>query len=278
MRNRNATPGCALTLVLALILPASAAGAVKAELDRHAGMRLTLDGRVLTAEILRTPRVHRTPPTEQRLYGKRIDAICASNLLHPRRGAVVRTRRWPAGARRLSFRFGRDISRRAKWCLIEHKAADVAGVTFVKRERIRFVGKGRGPSGAWWRLGAGAGLLGEPCAMLRDARGFLRWCFKPLAKGRVSLRLEEWLGCSRDRYFVGVVSLAAATVRLVLADGTRVDTRLFDRPRGSRLKARYFVAVLPENSAVRSVEALDAAGGVLAARHVEDEAGELLCN
>jgi hypothetical protein len=278
MRNRNGTPGCALALALALILPASAAGAVKAELDKHAGIRLTLDGRVLTAEIIRTPRVHRTPSTEQRLYGERIDAICGSNLLHPRRGVVVRTRLWPAGARRLSFRFGRDISRRVKWCLIEHEAADVAGVTFVKPEPIRFVGKGRGPSGAWWRLGAGAGVVGEPCAMLRDARGFLRWCFKLLARGRASLRLEEWVGCSRDRYFVGVVSTAAATVRLVLADGSRVDTRLFDRPRGSRLKARYFIAVLPEKSAARSVEALDAAGGVLAARPVGDEAGELVCD
>jgi hypothetical protein len=114
--------------------------------------------------------------------------------------------------------------------------------------------------------------------MLRDAHGFLKWCFKPLPKGRVSLRLEEWVGCSRDRYFVGVVNPAAATVRLVLADGTRMDTRLFDRPRGSPLKARYFIAVLPENSAARSVEALDATGGVLAARQVGDEAGELVCN
>jgi hypothetical protein len=268
----------ALALVLALTLPASAAGAVKTGLDRHAGMRLTLDGRVLTAEIITTPRVHRTTTTEQRLYRKRIDAICAMNLMHPRIGAVLRTRVWPAGARRMSFRFGRDISRRAKWCLIEHHGVDVAAVTYLRPEPIRFVGKGRGPSGAWWRLGAGASVLGEPCAMLRDAHGFLRWCFQPLAKGNVSLRLEEWVGCSRDRYFVGVVSPAAATVRLVLADGTRVDPRLFERPRGSRLKARYFITVLPENSAARSVEALDAAGGVLVARDVEDQAGELVCS
>jgi hypothetical protein len=267
----------ALVLAVALILPASAAGALKTGLDRHAGMRLTLDGRVLTAEIVSTPRVHRTPTTEQRLYGKRIDAICIRNLLRPRRGAVVRTRVWPAGARQLSFRFGRDISRRAKLCLIEHHGVDVAAVTYIRPEPIRFVGKGRGPSGAWWRLGAGAGLLGEPCAMLRDVHGFLRWCFKSLAKGRVSLRLEEWVGCSRDRYFIGVVSPTAATIRLVLADGTRVDSRLFDSPRGSRLKARYFITVLPENSAARSVEALDADGGVLVARRVEDQAGELVC-
>jgi hypothetical protein len=268
----------ALALVLALILPTAAAAAVKTGVDRHAGMRLTLDGRVLTAEIVSTPRVHRTPTTEQRLYGKRVDAICATNLLHPRRGAVVRTRVWPVGARRLSLRFVRDISRRAKWCLIEHHGVDVAAVTYIRPEPIKFVGKGRGPSGAWWRLGAGAGLLGEPCTMLRDAHGFLRWCFKPLAKGRVSLRVEEWVGCSRDRYFVGVVSPAAATVRLVLADGTRVDARLFDRPRGSRLKARHFITVLPENSAARSVEALDAEGAVRAARRVEEQAGELVCS
>jgi hypothetical protein len=149
--------GAALALVVALILPATAAAAVKTGVDRHAGMRLTLDGRVLTVGIVRTPRVHRTPTTEEQVYGKRIDAICISDLLHPRRGAVVRTRLWSAGARRLSFRFGRDISHRAKLCLIEHHGVDVAAATYIRAEPIRFVGKGRGPSGAWWRLGGGAG-------------------------------------------------------------------------------------------------------------------------
>jgi hypothetical protein len=68
----------AIAVVFALILPASAAGAVKTGLDRHAGMRLTLDGRVLTAKIasgrggdLRLQR---------RLYGNPIDAICSPSF------------------------------------------------------------------------------------------------------------------------------------------------------------------------------------------------------
>jgi hypothetical protein len=130
-------------------------------------MRLTLDGRVLTAEIVRTPCIHRDPPTEEQLYGTRIDAICSPRSRPQRRGLVIRRQLWPAGARRMAFEFRRDISRRVKWCLIEHDASDVAFVSFIRRERPMFVGKGRGPSGGWWRLAGWRGLLAEPCAFVR---------------------------------------------------------------------------------------------------------------
>jgi hypothetical protein len=234
-------------------------------------MRLTLDGRVLTAEIVKTPRVHRTPTTEQRLYGKRIDAVCSPHFLHPRRGAVVRTRRWPVGARRMSFRFGHDISGAAKWCLIEDGGLDVAVVSFIEREPIRFVGKGRGPSGAWWRLGGGRGLLAEPCALLRTERVSAPWCFSEFADRRVTLGVQQWPACVGDGYAVGVVSLDAAAVHLRLSDGTTVDAKLFDRPRGSRVQARFFLAALRETASVRSAQAVDSAGTVLATRRTGDE-------
>jgi hypothetical protein len=260
----------AFTLVVALVLPASAVGAVKTGLDRHAGMRLTLDGRVLTAEIA-NPRGGDLDLEEQ-LHGKRIDAVCSSSFFRPRTHSVVRRRLWPVGERRLSFRFRRDISDRAKWCLIENNGVDVAAVTYVRPEPIKFVGKGRGPSGAWWRLGAGAGAVGEPCVFWRTERSTARLCFSRFAERRVTLGLQQWLECDRDAYFFGVVSTAAAAVRLVLADGTSVDAKVYDRPRGSRLRARLFAAALLRGTDVSAAQSFDASGALLAERRAPEPA------
>jgi hypothetical protein len=268
IRYRDAPPIGALALGLALIAPAAAAGAVKTGLDRHAGMRLTLDGRVLTAKIL--PGRH----LGAKLYGKRIDAVCASSFFHPARQHVIGTRLWPVGARRLSFRFGRDISRDARWCLIEHEASDVASVSFVEPEPIRLVAKGRGASGAWWRMGGGSGSSGEPCVMWRTPEEAGRWCFRRFAEHGVTLGVQQWPPCLGDPYFFGVVSPAAASVRLMLADGTSTEAVLYDRPRGSHLRARFFAAAQPGSGVVRSLQALGQGGGVLAERRVPNYAGE----
>jgi hypothetical protein len=71
----------AAALAIALILPTSAAGAVKTGFDRDAGMRLTLDGRVLTAKIANSR--GGDLDLEKRLYGRRIDAVCGSSFLYP---------------------------------------------------------------------------------------------------------------------------------------------------------------------------------------------------
>jgi len=270
IRHRHATPGCAL--VLALILPASAAGAVKTGFDRHAGMRLTLDGHVLTAKIANSR--GGDLDLQEQLYGKRIDAVCSLRFFPKRRHLVLRTRRWPVGAQRVSFEFGRDISRGAKWCLIEHRAADVASVSFIHPEPIRLVGKGRGTSGAWWRLGGGTGVLGEPCVMWRTPQHAARLCFRAFAERRITLGVRQWPPCAGDPYFFGVVSMAAASVRLLQADGATTDAFLYDRPRGSRVRARFFAAAQPGLGVVRSVQALDGAGMVLAERRVVDLSGE----
>jgi hypothetical protein len=267
----RAPASTAFALVLALVLPATAVGAVKTGLDRHAGIRLTLDGRVLTAKIANA-RVGDLD-LEKQLYGKRIDAVCASSFFHPRRDSVIRRRLWPVGARTVSFRFGRDISRGVRWCLIEHDAADIAGVSFFVREPIRFVGKGRGASGDWWRLGGGSGLLGEPCVLWRTPRHAVRTCFRTFAERKITLGVRQWPHCAGDPYFFGVASPAAAAVRLVLADGTSADAVLYERPRGSRVRARFFVAAHP-GGVVVSVRALGASGGVLAERTVSDESAE----
>jgi hypothetical protein len=259
----------ALAFVLALILPASAGAVVKSGFDRHAGMRLTLDGRVLTAKIVKTPHIHRDPTTEKRLYGKRIDGICSPHFRPQRRGLVISTQLWPAGARRVAFEFARDISRRVKWCLIEHDAGDVAFVSFIQRERPMFVGKGRGPSGEWWRLAGWRGLFAEPCALLRIRGWGTRPCFEEFSDRPVTLGASEFSVCGRrDVFVLGVVSRRAESVRVVTAAGETFEAKLFDPAGGSRVRGRYFVAALPEVTPTR-VESLDAGGSIIARRPLE---------
>jgi hypothetical protein len=243
----------ALVAVAAVLLavPAASHGAVKSGIDRRAGMRLKLDGRVLTAEIVRTPHFHRDPTTEEEVHGRRIDAICAVDA-----GSYVhRTRRWPPGVRSVSFRFRRDLSRRAVWCLLEHRARDVAFVSFIERGPFRFVAKGRSPSGDWWRLAGRRGPAAEPCALLRMPEWGSRPCFFELLGRRTDFGVRRFAPCERDVFVFGVAARAWQAVRVVLVDGTRVDATLHAPPRRSRVRQRYFIAALPEGTDARAVEA-----------------------
>jgi hypothetical protein len=255
-----------------LVAPAAADAAVRTGVDTRGGLRLTLDGRVLTAKIADLS-THRDPSLEEQLYGKRIDGICSPRL-RSRKELQVRTRVWPAGARSLSFRFRRDISRRVKWCLIEKRARDIAFVTFIRREPARLVGKSRGPSGDWWRLGGWRGWLAEPCVLLRITGASTPHCFEEFVDREVTLGVEHWAPCETDVYFFGVASLAASTVRLTLADGTTLDANLYDRAPGSRVRARFFAAALAPGTLVRSVQALSETGEPLGFRRVGDYSEE----
>ncbi len=253
--------------------PAGASAAVQSGLDRHGGMRLTLDGRLLTAEIIRTPHFHRDPTTEEQLYGKRIDAICSPRSRPQRRGLVIRRQLWPVGARRMAFEFRRDISSRVKWCLIEHRASDIALVSFIERERPMFVAKGRGPSRDWWRMAGWRGLFAEPCALVRLKGLRSEECFSEFSERSVTLGAQAFAPCRRDILVFGVVSREAAAVRVRVADGSTVDARLYDAPKRSRVRARYFALALPGGTAVTLVQSLDADGGSLLRRSLEGELG-----
>ena len=115
--------------VLAVLLvstPASEAATRRAT-DQEADIRFTLERRVLTVRVL--PRASRKVRRE--LYGKRIRAVCGTRFAFSEGVKVRHTRLWPRGRSRLRYRFARDISRRAKWCLLEHpRGGDVAFVSF----------------------------------------------------------------------------------------------------------------------------------------------------
>jgi hypothetical protein len=118
----------ATSLAFASAPAAAAEGPVR--VDRVHGVRFELDGRILTVRILPGPD-GRPPEVTRRVWGKRIDAIC-SPVFHPRSPSTIvrQIRRWPRGELELRYRFGRDISGRVKWCVLEDGGVDVAAVGF----------------------------------------------------------------------------------------------------------------------------------------------------
>jgi hypothetical protein len=256
----------------ALALVPAADAAVKSELVRSAGVRLTLDGRTLTADIVRTPHFHRSPTTEAMLYGKRTVGACGTRFDRPRRGAVFRVREWPPGARSLEFRFRRDISSHARWCILEDLAGgDVAFVSFVDTEPSRLVAKGRGPSGEWWRLWAHRGARMQPCMGLKTAVGapnpFLP-CFDEFSQREATLAVEHQT--LADRFVYGAVGRSATAVRVRLADGRVELATLHRRPVGSQVLAQFFMVALPRTGpVVVGVRAVDAAGRTVGRRPLD---------
>lgn len=110
-----------------LAVPPSAEAATRRATDTDTRVRFTLDNRILTVRLLRgTSRRLR-----RQLYGHRIQATCGTRFPHELGVRVRDTRVWPRGRRRVRFRFGTNISRRAKWCQLERRGDDLAGVSFT---------------------------------------------------------------------------------------------------------------------------------------------------
>ena len=95
--------------------------------DVERGVRFSLDGRVLTVQLLPD-----RPEVLETVSGAEISASCGANVAassgDPRRETTL-TRRWPAGQTSLSFRFPRDVS---TWCLLRQypSGSIVASVGF----------------------------------------------------------------------------------------------------------------------------------------------------
>jgi hypothetical protein len=91
--------------------------------DVERGVRFSLDGRVLTVQLL--------PPVRNQTFetvsGARISATCGANVAAPGVGReITLTRLWPAGQTSLSYRFPRDVSR---WCRLYDQSGSI--VAFV---------------------------------------------------------------------------------------------------------------------------------------------------
>jgi len=253
-----------MSAVVAATLAPSADAAVKSKVNYD--VRLTLEGRELTAKILDRPNRTRIPPIRRELFGKRTRAACGTSFRRPRRSNLVTTvHRWPSGATSVSFHFDRDLSRRAKWCLIESAGpdggADLAFVSFLRGEPGRLLGKGRGPSGRWWRLSGRRSARLEPCTSLRTVDGAFGQCFSDDAETEAKLAVVVYRpSCQADTFVYGATARSVKSVNLTLTNGTSVEATLYRRPLGSRVRAQYYLAVLPGFTPVSAVEARDADG------------------
>jgi hypothetical protein len=114
--------------------PAAPPGKKVVATDVERGVRFSLDGRVLTVQLL----PNRPNPIET-VSGARISATCGANVALPAdpvaivrappgdpRSEITLTRLWPAGQTSLSYRFPRDVS---SWCLLRDQSGSI--VAFV---------------------------------------------------------------------------------------------------------------------------------------------------
>jgi hypothetical protein len=94
--------------------------------DVERGVRFSLDGRVLTVQLLPD-----RPEVLETVSGAEISATCRTNIVaapgDPRSQSTV-FRIWPAGETSLSYRFPRDVS---SWCRLDRASVGiVASVSF----------------------------------------------------------------------------------------------------------------------------------------------------
>ncbi len=92
--------------------------------DVERGVRFSLDGRVLTVQLL--------PPVRNQTFetvsGAEISATCGANVAAPPgdpRSEITLFRLWPAGQTSLSYRFPRDVSR---WCRLDRQSVGIVAL------------------------------------------------------------------------------------------------------------------------------------------------------
>jgi hypothetical protein len=107
--------------------PAAPPGKKVVATDVERGVRFSLDGRVLTVQLL----PDRPNATFEAVSGAEISATCRTNSAAPPgdpRSQSTVFRRWPAGETSLSYRFPRDVS---SWCRLDRQSVGiVASVSF----------------------------------------------------------------------------------------------------------------------------------------------------
>jgi hypothetical protein len=88
--------------------------------DVERGVRFSLDGRVLTVQLLPD-----RPEVLETVSGAEISATCGTNVAAPPgdpRGETTVFRIWPAGETSLSYRFPRDVS---SWCRLDRQSVGI---------------------------------------------------------------------------------------------------------------------------------------------------------
>jgi hypothetical protein len=103
-------------------------------------------------------------------------------------------------------------------------------------------------------------------------------CFSDDAEIEASLAAMVVVSkCSGDTFVLGATARKAASVTIGLRDGTTVPAVLYPRPPGSRVRAQYYLAVLPGTPKIGMVESLDANGGLVGRERHPDGTGTNPC-
>ncbi|HYI80841.1 MAG TPA: hypothetical protein VEW67_08275 [Thermoleophilaceae bacterium] len=271
--------GVLVSLTCALV-PPIAGGATWTKLDRGNELRFKLKGSELTLTIVERRNFIRIPTTRSELFGKRLWVGCGTSFRAVNRDTVVGALvRWPRGAESISVPLDRDISRRAKWCLVESRGefagGDLAFVSFRKAEPGRRLTSGRLLDGTPWSLVAWRGNKLQPCVQLRleglrlgDLNSTS--CFDDEAETEAGIEATfDVPTCRGGTVVLGAAARSAARVDIHVVGGQVVPATLWPRPRGSRVRAQYFTALLDgpsqgEPADIEAVAAYDARGALIA--------------
>ena len=117
---------CCAAVFAAMAVEASADR--RADVDRRTGFAFELDGTSLTVSIRPGQRAEEA---REQVFGEFVTVVCFSSYDSRLRSRVLARLTWPAGQDALTFTLGRDISRRAKLCLLEDDGGgDIADVSF----------------------------------------------------------------------------------------------------------------------------------------------------
>jgi hypothetical protein len=252
-----------VSVLLGLATPVH--GATRSKLGEDE-IRFTLSGKVLTVAIVDRKNFTQYPSPQQELYGKRVDVGCGTSFRQPRVGFAGKRVRWPVGARSITVHLGRDISRSAKWCFVEEGrgGGDIGFVSFFDAEPGRRLTSGRFANGRRWRIASWRGKQLEPCLAFRLPGDRYTMCFGDEAELEAVLSATLLLPtCAAEGVVVGATARTARSATVILADGTRMEAALYRRPRGSRVKAQYLVAILPAPVEVVAVETRDRDGKLI---------------
>lgn len=92
-------------------------------------------------------------------------------------------------------------------------------------------------------------------------------CFGDQSDRPVRLHFNDAVRrCTRDSFLFGVAPPSTRRVVVTLEDGPTIAARTMPTPRGSRVRARWFVVGEPRIRNAHSVEAFDARGRSLGAK------------
>jgi hypothetical protein len=258
-----------------LALAPAADAAVRTKVDWNNEVRFKLSGETLSLTIIDRERFTQSPTIRSELLGQRVGVSCGTSFRYSPKDTATKVMRWPGASRSASVRFARDLSRRAKWCLIEetgeYAGVDIAFVSFRRAEPGRRLTSGRLAGGTMWRIVAWRGNRLQPCVAL-SLRGWRSTkCFDDQAEVEAEIEAAfDVPPCTTQTFLLGVTSRSTAAVTVRLSDGSSAAAVLRRRPRGSRVRAQYFTALLPSTVEVEAVEASDSEGRLIGRdRHVD---------